>query len=336
MGVRRMEGIRKEWAWTATNSAGRGASARAFDRDRDKYSGLASAATLYVLGRPGLVPDYNRDGKINDDDDALVGEKAQRFWVNDDRDSKDTNTSKNDRPGSGPNGRDSRVNGRCDLLDFTPVMVDISGVFPPGTPAAISNSVTWRLESTAVNAVWTSLAPANAGSFLTNSCGETFGPALSQPAHHASVTDISAGWDFPAAFLRRVKGVGGGKGVVMVEGRTAGNSLKLAGCDSSSRSVAEAVLDVEISPVRDMFRWINVRGLSGENVSPEYSDRLGPPGNLPDGEKDPPRRLISRTSPGSGSPAAPTGPCPAPRRGTLAPALRRCIPALAPVRFRTA
>ena len=37
---------------------------------------LASAATLYVLGRPGLVPDYNRDGKINDDDDALVGEKG--------------------------------------------------------------------------------------------------------------------------------------------------------------------------------------------------------------------------------------------------------------------
>ena len=86
-----------------------------------------------------MVFDYNRDGLIGDDDVEKVesGEATFRFWINNDNDSGDTNESENDRPGYGRNYDDDIVNGRCDLLDFTPVWVDLSEVFPRDMPDSI-------------------------------------------------------------------------------------------------------------------------------------------------------------------------------------------------------
>jgi len=183
----------------------------------------------------------------------------------------------------GENWQDDRVNGRGDLLDFTPVLLDISKVFPARTPDSIKERVSWKLQSDVVNAVWTSLSASDAGSFhRTEDAGATFGPNLSQNAREAMVTPLADGADLPVRFLREMR-LSGGKGVIMVEGRARGSALSLqAFIDESPTSAFEGTLDIKISPVEDMYRWYNSRGLSGESVT--FPTNLNNPTNRPDSE----------------------------------------------------
>ena len=208
-----------------------------------------------------------------------------RFWINDDSDTGDVNDSANDRPGSGSNGQDSMVNGRGDLLDFTPVLLDISKVFPLGTPDHIKERVSWKLQSSVVNAVWTSLSASAAGSFhRTADSGATFGQNLSQNAHEATVTTLSGGAPLPGVFISAMEN-GGGKGVVMIEGRASGSSLRLQGfIDGSQTPSFEGTLAIEISSVEDMYRYETLRG--AENSGNFTVQIPGPPPNLMDGGKD--------------------------------------------------
>ena len=189
-----------------------------------------------------------------------------RFWINDDNDTGDINTSENDRPGSGSNGQNDRVNGRGDLLDFTPVLLDISKVFPAGTPDSIKERVSWKLQSDVVNAVWTSLSASDAGSFhRTEDAGATFGPNLSQNAREATVTPLTDGADLPVRFLREMR-LSGGKGVIMAEGRASGSALSLqAFIDESPTPAFEGTLDIKISPVEDMYRWMCLRNVCDDS-----------------------------------------------------------------------
>ena len=173
----------------------------------ESFEAAGKVAKLYVLGVPKLVPDFDRDGDIDDDDEAEADSgRTFRFWINDDQDSGDVNeNSSNDVSGWLGDCTDGRVSGRCDLLDFTPVLIDVSKVFPPGTPQSIKSTVTWELQSDVVSAVWTALAPAAAGSFHRTDCGAEFGKTLSQPAHKASVSRLGAGMAFPKAFAQHVK-----------------------------------------------------------------------------------------------------------------------------------
>ena len=243
-------------------------------------------ATLYVLGDPKVVPDYDRDGKIDADDEAVydAGRTAFRFWANDDWDSGDVNESRFDRPRSGSNGRDDKVNGRGDLLDFTPVLLDVSEVFPPGTPDSIKERVAWRLASSAVNAVWTSLSASDAGRFLKADGGAAFGPDLSQNAHEAAVTELAEGAELPDAFAKRMKNTGG-RGVVMIEGRSSGSGLMLKGyLGDSTTAASEGRLDIEISSVEDMYRYVTLRGA---HANPNFIVNIpGRPHNLMDGGRD--------------------------------------------------
>lgn len=243
-------------------------------------------ATLYVLDDPKVIPDYDRDGKIDASDEAIydAGQTTFRFWINNDKDTGNVNESKYDRPGSGSNGQDDKVNGRSDLLDFTPVLLDVSGVFPPGTPNSIKERVSWKLESSVVNAVWTSLSASGAGGFLKTDCGAAFGPNLSQNAHEATVSELSGGEEFPAGFVQGMKNAGG-KGVVMIEGRSSGKDLKLKGyIDDSTTAASEGRLDIEISSVEDMYRYVTLRGAHN---NPNFTVHIpGIPRNLMDNSKD--------------------------------------------------
>ena len=246
------------------------------------------SATLYVLDDPKLIPDYDRNGRIDSEDEAIydAGQTTFRFWVNNDKDTGDVNESKYDRPGAGSNGQDGMVNGRGDLLDFTPVLLDVSGVFPPGTPNSIKECVSWKLESSVVNAVWTSLSASDAGSFhKAEDAGATFGPRLSQNAYDATVTNLIGGVELPDGFARIMQNAGG-KGVVMIEGRASGKDLKLKGyIDGDSTAVgSEGKLDVEISSVEDMYRYVTLRGAHNK---PNFVVKIpGRPQNLMDNSKD--------------------------------------------------
>ena len=244
-------------------------------------------ATLYVLGDPKVIPDYDRDGKIDSSDESIYDGRQTifRFWANNDNDSGNVNDSTNDRPGSGYNGQDNKVNGRSDLLDFTPVLLDVSGVFPPGTPNSIKERISWKLESSVVNAVWTSLSPSDAGSFHRSAdAGATFGPNLSQNAYEATVDRLAGGKELPDGFAQRMKN-SGCKGVVMIEGRASGSFLRLQGyIDESTTPGIEGTLDIEISSVEDMFRFVTLRG--AHNNSNFTVHIPGRPRNLMDNCKD--------------------------------------------------
>lgn len=245
------------------------------------------AATLYVLDDPKVIPDYDRNGKIDSDDEAIcdAGQTTFRFWINNDKDMGNVNESRYDRPGGGSNGQDGMVNGRGDLLDFTPVLLDVSGVFPPGTPNSIKERISWKLESSVVNAVWTSLSASGAGSFMRTDCGAAFGPDLSQSAHEATVTELAGGVDLPDGFAQRMEN-DGGKGVVMVEGRSAGNGLKLKGCfvGDPTTVASEGCLDIVISSVEDMYRYVTLRGAHNNPNFIVHIPRR--PQNLMDNSKD--------------------------------------------------
>ncbi len=230
---KRREGVAETVAgngWIAENSEGLLTSHvdECARRGGNVAGGLS--ATLHVLDNPRIVPDYNRDGKIDQDDEAVhdSGSAAFWFWVNDDDDRSDVNEGVKDRPGEGANFKDNRVNGHGDLLDFTPLLLDVSTAFPPDTPYDIRTGVVWRLESSVVNAVWTSLDAENAGAFHRTNCGPAFGTALSQGARRAAVAHLSQGEDLPRSFAERMN-ASGGRGVVMVEGCRKGMGLSLAG-----------------------------------------------------------------------------------------------------------
>ena len=102
-----------------------------------------------------------------------MASKGEAFtvWLNDDDDAEgaeaddgkgDTNTDLHDVPGGNDDRdcADDKVNGRCDLLDFFPVLIDVNGVED-------WSSYTWKLVSTSVNVVFTQLQTGNAGDFHT-------------------------------------------------------------------------------------------------------------------------------------------------------------------------
>src|SRR5205807_1508554 len=82
-------------------------------------------STAFLLVPAELVPDYNRDGKIDDRDRGKVtADNPYRFWINDDND--EGNTGGDDIPtNGGGNGIDTHVNGTRDLVDFFPLYLDI-------------------------------------------------------------------------------------------------------------------------------------------------------------------------------------------------------------------
>ena len=247
------------------------------------------SATLYVLGDPVLVFDYDRDGSITDAEAeiARAGTKTFRFWVNDDSDSGDICTGadyNSDSPFAlGRNCLDSVVNGRRDLEDFTPVWIDMRGVFPPGAPQTVRNAVRWELQANCVNAVWTSYSRDEAGSFHKldrRKCGYYF----SDYAYEANVVDLVDGVVLPSPFLDLMAS-SPDKGVFLIEGRgtISGMTLRAQGGPFGSPALQTSA-NLSISSVMDMFRWLCLRSVAGDART--RGNSLGIPQNRPDSECD--------------------------------------------------
>ncbi|MBQ8112746.1 MAG: alpha/beta fold hydrolase, partial [Kiritimatiellae bacterium] len=205
-----------------------------------------------------------------------------RFWVNDDNDSGDISGAANDIPGSGSNGTDTTVNGCSDVEDFTPLLLDFSKVFPAGTPGSIRARVSWKLKSDAVGAVWSALSAEDAGSFQTEDCGAVFGDGLSQGVTNAAVASLAGGFALPAEF-KTLMDRNGGQGVVLVEGRAAGEGVYFIGLIDGAE-VLTGKVNMAVSPVEAMYRWMNLRNVCGDASGLESS--LSSPTNWPDAECD--------------------------------------------------
>lgn len=231
------------------------------DNSGESFTGKGKVAHLYAIGKPLLVFDYDRDGKIDNADVTKAKEgKIFRFWINDDNDSGDTNESENDRPGSGPNHSNGHVDGRCDLLDFTPVWIDTTEVFPPGTPSSISNDVVWKVRSSCVNAVWTWLGRGEAGEFQHEGASCGYGSGHSYSPECADVVSLASGMKLPSAFEQIIR-LDSDNGVFLIEGCAEGTDLVVEGWSSaSSKPTVSNCANICITPVEDMYWFHSLYG----------------------------------------------------------------------------
>ena len=241
------------------------------------------SATLYVLGDPVLVFDYDRDGAITDAEAAIAraGTKTFRFWVNDDNDSGDRNDSANDIPGSGPNYADDHVNGHGDFIDFTPVWIDTRAVFPPGTPQNVRDKIRWKVRSGCAKVVWSRISRVYAGAFHREDMGNGFGMGPYQQLLSATVDSVANGAQMPDAMHNAMR-LSQNCGVFLIEGSAAGADLVVEGWigeDDDAQKAVDCAANIRISSVEEMYRHLNTRGLSGETVTwiPSASDPLNRP-----------------------------------------------------------
>ena len=244
------------------------------------------AATLYVLGDPVLVFDYDRDGSITDAEAAIAraGTKTFRFWVNDDNDSGDRNDSANDIPGSGPNYADDHVNGHGDFIDFTPVWIDTRAVFPPGTPQNVRDKIRWKVRSGCAKVVWSRISRVYAGAFHREDMGNGFGMGPYQQLLSATVASVTTGAQMPDAMHDAMQ-LSQDCGVFLIEGSANGTDIIVEGWVGEGVNVQKAVdsaANIRISSVEDMYRHLNTRGLSDETVT--WIPSVGDPVNRPDTE----------------------------------------------------
>ena len=282
--------------WVAENADGLlSGHVHTHDPDDNGYGGGNVAeglvATLYVLDDPKLIPDYDRDGEIDDEDErtASDGGRDFRFWTNDDSDrsSSDGDTARavaDEFPVNGLDWDSGRVNGRRDLIDYAAIQMDLKPVVD-SVPGFIRSSLTFRLRHAegALNAVWSTMGKRDLASFFKNDLSG-FGSDLSQVSRSAEKGRIgSGGLAVPDGFAALAK-AGGNQGVFWVDGRQSSVEPLWVEVLYDSRVICSNKLEMSISNVEDMYRWLNLRGVCGASV--DKASSLGEPWNFPDQESD--------------------------------------------------
>lgn len=211
---------------------------------------------------PLLIFDVDQNGVIDESDKFAVRDgQVLRFWVNDDDDELEVEEGLADLPGAGENGRDAKVNGPRDLVDFTPLCIDLTDVFPRGCSQDYRRRVRWRLTSDSLNVLPTQLSRSAAGAFRLQNCGAIFGPTLSDTVLEAEVQDATAGIDLPSR-LTETANIYDNGGIVLVEGRSCGDSLRLEGwlsVDGREILIGECQTRLRVSDVEAMYSWISLR-----------------------------------------------------------------------------
>ena len=269
------------------------------DHTSDSFAGEGKVARILVLDG-GIWADYDRVDEIgNSDKSKAYRGKSLRHWYNDDDDEGPTNeTPLGDVPAanSTPDCANGHVDGRCDILDFTPVWIDMGAALNKiAQQLGKSCTLTLAQEDGAVNLVWTSLTKATVANFLKTSvggCGSSLMANL-QAADTVHLTEEEL--ELPESFVNMMKG-DRNKGVILIEGRSPdGDSSAMSVSPlvlriyerpyaSDSTPLCELRLPLSLSSVEKMYRWLDLRHVLG--VADYISSRLGIPSNLPDSECD--------------------------------------------------
>lgn len=276
-----------------------GSSVRILDVTGQPIPATQWVAEPVLLVPANLVVDSNRDSLMNNNDvNATSASKPFRFWSNDDDDSGDITpvgpslVGNADEPGylSGfweldgrtPDHAHAGVDGRSDLLDFFPLFLDIKqllGVLPHTTAG-----ITYKLKQadSALNFVYTNLTRAEAFDYLKyNKERVAYGlPSDQKKAHEAPTVAITAtGAALDAAFLTRIKDEAD-KGVILIEGKVATDKPLRLVVEKDAVEIAEVALNIKISEVEKMYRWVNLRGVTGQSVT--RATDLSQPTGYPD------------------------------------------------------
>jgi hypothetical protein len=213
------------------------------------------------------------------------------IWSNDDDDQGPAEG--NDIPGQASGTADysnNVVDSVRDLVDSFPVYLDIKQLLMVLPPSA---SIKYKLKQAdgALNFVYTNQTRTQALDYQKKILTTGFGPAFTQAAGAATTQQITAaGVELNTAFLDGIKNTDWG--VILVEGRTVANStnapLRLV-IEKDGAQIAEIAVNINISPVEQMFRHVNLTGVpknydGGTPSMPESAEatRTTEPTNCPD------------------------------------------------------
>jgi alpha-tubulin suppressor-like RCC1 family protein len=206
-----------------------------------------------------FVPDWNRDGMINDEDQGkATDENPFVFWINDDDDeSEDPHFG--DVPGLGVDNVDNEVNGERDLVDFFAVQLRFGKLLEVLPPAEYSYRVshpTGALNFIEMPNIQPDSQRINgAGSYLAD--GSSAVEAMTRPLNETA----GNGTELTAEYLDAVEN---GMGVLLFESRSATNqSFELVISKNSDKSEMARIPSegwMNLVPVEDMFWYANIRG----------------------------------------------------------------------------
>jgi hypothetical protein len=272
----------------------------------DGASVVVSDSVIASIVFIGLTPDFNRDGRIDEADrQSMARQELFRFWINDDRDVGDDATdAEDDSPldsyltplrepvmSRSPNCRDYAVNGTRDLIDFFPVQLDLPlDLFPPQ-----SYTYTVKQKDAAVNMVFTALAAEDVRAIHTRTMISGFGATGESGAAEAPSQPVTvSGVTLPTAWLTA------GHNIIMLEGRERTSLPLVLEITQNGRLVCQRAMGLSVSPVREMFRCLNIRTCDSyftrhtRRVATQgmWATSLNPPANYPDGYYNPPGETL--------------------------------------------
>ena len=224
----------------------------------------------------GIHPDMNRDGLIDDEDAVMRTNRTFRLWVNDDNDDGDEARASSDLPGqTNGNNKDLKVNGMTDLLDFFPLWLDLS--HPLDLLADMSERVEYSLHSSTNNLNVLYSQYITRSNFHSHSTLPYYGSNAQQNAGEASVLTVSpAGLILPDEFLDGIRS-NPESGMIFVEATAEGNGNLYLEILLDGKAILTYTLPYQAVPVTNMYRTVNLRGMTTPAIPVE------PPG-WPDDE----------------------------------------------------
>ncbi len=239
---------------------------------------VSSYHSAVLLIPAEIVPDYNRDGKIDDEDSGLVSlDNPWRFWVNDDDDTGDSGGS--DIPGSNQNLQDIFVSGSRDLIDYFPVNLDIKqlvATFPP-------NQFQYKLRhpTAGIRFVYTNLNAANATAFLRDWSKPGEANDISELSGAPKYNALATGLAIDVAWLQQSST----SRILLIECVKPTNPISDADVitleiSKGEISVATLAFPICASGIEGFYRHINIRNFLGNPGG--RPTELGEPRNQPD------------------------------------------------------
>ena len=237
-----------------------------------------------LLLKVDVVPDFNRDGTIDDSDRSQVTDTNPfRWWLNDDDDVNE-DTGLKDAPGDGTaDSSNAVVDSERDLIDFFPVFIDLKSLLDSVDDVS-TLTVKLKHADDGLKFVYTDLLPGSVKAYwhdngLTTGYGSDF---TDGPGEADTIAVTSAGAELSEAFLNKMKNED--KGVILLEGAGTSDSTEplVLEVSNSSGTLFEFEMPLSLSPVTDMFRHVNLADRAGAGTSERTPDDKGTPTNYPD------------------------------------------------------
>lgn len=203
-----------------------------------------------------LVPDYNHNRKIEQDDiDRAANGDTFYFWVNDDDGNGDTEGT--GIPGSGNNAFSTSIPGTRDLVDWFPIYLNIKPVvdkYSPSTYRYALKTASERLKFVYSN----NLTSSTSGTYLSDvpTAQRMVGKRINEIVN----LDVRGGL---ASYILNpdfIASIGtSGNGIILVEGTGQSTSpLVLDVYDPDNKVVFSASLNISIDGIEQMFRHVNL------------------------------------------------------------------------------